>query len=169
MTEPSTEPPCQDGSIPAMGPPPLRQSLTLECRIDDLVRIPRWFEEACSFPGLPSDLLFDLMVCAYEAAANIILYGYDNPKGHAITLEFARSDDVLVLSIEDDGRPFNPLERPEPPAVSTIADAPISGRGILLIRRLSDGLEYSRAAQYNRLVIRRNLVPRCEPCRKVQE
>jgi anti-sigma regulatory factor (Ser/Thr protein kinase) len=53
--------------------------------------------------------------------------------------------------MEDDGLPFDPLVRRETPAASSIADLPIGGQGIKLVRGLSDDLRYERDGDKNRL------------------
>ena len=48
------------------------------------------------------------------------------------------------MEVEDDGRPFNPLEAAPPDVNSPVEDRPIGGLGIYLVRRVMDDLEYRR-------------------------
>lgn len=132
-------------------------ALKLECRSEELARIRPWIEGLGRILRLPAPVTFDLAACAYEAVANIFSYGHDDPSGRFVDMAVSVHEPVLELTINDDGRPFNPLDWPEPPLVTNIEEAPISGRGISLVRKLSDALEYARVGQMNRLVVTRYL------------
>ena len=57
----------------------------------------------------------------------------------------------VVLSIEDDGEAFNPLDATEPEPFSTLESATVGGQGIPLIKRLSKHVHYDRADRCNRV------------------
>ena len=60
---------------------------------------------------------------------------------------------MRALIIEDDGRPFDPLQRPDPVLPKSIETAPLGGLGIMLARKSSERLHYERTADdKNRLV-----------------
>lgn len=61
------------------------------------------------------------------------------------------------MEVEDNGRPFNPLEAPTPDVNMSVADRPVGGLGIYLVRRVMDGLEYRRQQGKNVLVMRKTL------------
>ena len=58
-----------------------------------------------------------------------------------------------MLTVTDDGHPFNPLEAPEPKTDLPIEDRPIGGLGIHLLRELSDGMTYERRNGRNQVTI----------------
>jgi serine/threonine-protein kinase RsbW len=62
-----------------------------------------------------------------------------------------------VIEIEDDGKPFNPLEFPPAPLVSSLDDAPLGGRGIHLIRSLMTECSYQRNDGKNVLTLAADL------------
>lgn len=61
------------------------------------------------------------------------------------------SEEGLRLCVEDDGEAFNPLEAEERGPFGKLEDAPLGGLGIVLVRRLSRSVEYSRLGSTNRI------------------
>lgn len=64
-----------------------------------------------------------------------------------------RANGAVVLVIEDDGARFDPLARARPRTDQSLADRPIGGLGILLVRELSDSVRYERRAGRNRILV----------------
>jgi anti-sigma regulatory factor (Ser/Thr protein kinase) len=63
----------------------------------------------------------------------------------------------VKAEVEDDGRPFNPLEAAEVDTAKPLEERTIGGLGIHLVRKLMDGLEYQRQEEKNLLIIRKQL------------
>jgi len=79
-----------------------------------------------------------------EIVTNIIRYGFDDSREHKIDVSFARNDGELTLTFEDGGRPFDPRGVPSPDLHRPLANAPIGGRGIYLVRKTAKRLDYER-------------------------
>ncbi len=89
-----------------------------------------------------------------ELVTNIVRYAYTDDRAHEIGVRLTCGDGRIVLAIEDDGRPFDPLKRPEPNRPASIEEATIGGLGIPLIRKAATGLRYERTADgKNRLTV----------------
>ena len=106
---------------------------------------------------LPSQIVFDLTLALDEILTNIMSYAYADQGNHEIVVRLSQQAGTLVAEVEDDGRPFNPLEVPPPDLDAAIEDRPVGGLGLHLVRRVTDGLDYERAAGKNRLVLRKAL------------
>ena len=106
---------------------------------------------------LPSQVVFDLTLALDEVLTNVIAYAYADHGDHEIVVRLSQQARTLIAEVEDDGRPFNPLEVPPPDLDAALADRPIGGLGLHLVRRVTDGLDYERAAGKNRLVLRKTL------------
>ena len=138
------------------------EHLILENRLESLEQIKPWLEQTLADCKLPNDLCFEMALCIYEAVANIIVYAYSVPDGyslqtspvvHMIEIRLILHADAIEITIRDDGGNFNPLMTPEKKIAETISEATLSGRGIPLMRGLSDKLTYRRADGYNFLSI----------------
>jgi anti-sigma regulatory factor (Ser/Thr protein kinase) len=92
-----------------------------------------------------------------ELLTNVISYGYSNDGEHEITLRLRVEPEQIRVEVEDDGKPFNPLEVPEADTTKSLEERAVGGLGIHLVRKLTDGLEYQRHKGKNLLVMRKRL------------
>ncbi len=84
-----------------------------------------------------------------ELAGNAIRYG----KPRTIRIQVAVEPSLVRVTIADDGPPFDPTRHPEPLPARTLAEAPIGGRGISLVRRFARAMRYRRESDGNRLEV----------------
>lgn len=63
----------------------------------------------------------------------------------------------VKIDVEDDGRPFNPLEAPEVDTTTSLVDRLIGGLGIHLVRKVTDGLEYKRLGDKNLFTLKKKI------------
>jgi serine/threonine-protein kinase RsbW len=93
-----------------------------------------------------AQLVFD------EIVTNTIRYAFPDGDDHTITVRFAHEDGAVSLFFEDDGIAFNPCTVARPAAAETLAEAPVGGRGLILVRKAAKRLDYERTeAGRNRL------------------
>jgi len=55
---------------------------------------------------------------------------------------FSLEQGKLIVEVEDNGRPFNPLHVPEPDTKQSLEERPIGGLGVHFVGNLTDELEY---------------------------
>ena len=113
----------------------------------------RWLADRNAPPA--ADYLTNLAI--EELVTNCIKYGYDDSAEHIIEIELKLSGGELVLTVTDDGHPFNPLELPERNTNLPMEDLPIGGLGIHLLRKMSERMDYARIDGKNRLTLRKSL------------
>jgi serine/threonine-protein kinase RsbW len=136
-------------------------STMMVTEISELPRVAQWIHAWADRHGVPAETADRFDLCSTELVTNIVGHAYgDGETERRIRLSLRHEGDVLSLEIEDDGRPFNPLEvearRPE----DSLEDVRVGGWGIPILRRFSDGLYYQRADGKNRItVIQRWRVP----------
>lgn len=84
-----------------------------------------------------------------ELVSNVIRYAYDDQDVHRIGLKL-ETGDPFSLTIEDDGKPFDPLaDAPEPVLDGPVEDRPIGGLGLHILKKMGLRLAYRRDAGRN--------------------
>ena len=93
--------------------------------------------------------IFDINLALEEVVNNIISYAYKDKNEHQINIHMELEGPELVLKVEDDGVPFNPLEVPEPDINKPLEERQPGGLGLFFVRNLTDKLEYRRDKDKN--------------------
>jgi len=112
------------------------------------------FGETC---GLVADDVASVNLAIDELVSNVIKYAYDDRLAHQIHLTVTVDGDRLTLAIEDDGRPFNPIEAAAPDLDLPIDRRPVGGLGIFLIKTIADALAYRREGDRNILTLEKRI------------
>jgi anti-sigma regulatory factor (Ser/Thr protein kinase) len=89
--------------------------------------------------------------------SNVIKYGYEDQGPHEIHVTIEVQRDLLTVSVEDDGKPFNPIQAPLPNVDLPIEERPIGGLGMLLIRSIADDLHYRRDRGRNIVTLKKRV------------
>jgi len=107
--------------------------------------------------GLPADAVTALQIAVDETVTNAIMHGYAAGVRGEIAVRLRRRPDSVVLEIEDDGVPFDPLQAPPPALGLPAAERPIGGLGIHFVRNLMDKASYARRDGRNLLKLVKNV------------
>ena len=122
-------------------------------QLAELQRVSHIVEEFGARHGVPAPAVFEISLALDEILTNVIAYAYDDHQDHVIAVRLAIADDGLTVEVEDDGRPFNPLEVPAADVTQPVENRPVGGLGVHLVRRVMSGLEYRRERGKNILVM----------------
>lgn len=134
---------------------------------NDLSEIPKLQREVENFGEkccLSPKTQFELNLILEEVLANTISYAYRDNQRHEIVVRADLRDGELVIEVEDDGRPFNPLQIPPPDLEQPLEQRKAGGLGLHLVRELTSSIEYTRREEKNHLVIRKK-AEKSEPTR----
>ncbi|MGL4463042.1 MAG: ATP-binding protein [Planctomycetia bacterium] len=86
----------------------------------------------------------DLWLALDEVFTNIVHYAYCDADDHVVVVGVERLADRVVVTVEDDGRPFDPLRHPAPDLGRPLEERPIGGLGIHFMRSVMDRVTYRR-------------------------
>lgn len=118
----------------------------------DLAKMAQYAETVGEFlekKGVPPKTGYAVQLILEELTTNIINHAHSDCEVHDIDLRIALETRQVVIEIEDDGRPFDPLVAPEADIHAPIEDRPIGRLGLHLVREMSDHMEYSRKEDKN--------------------
>jgi serine/threonine-protein kinase RsbW len=118
-------------------------------------RLTEWGEQV----RIPEPLVRQLDLALEEIVTNVIAYAYSDDDEHVIRVDVGVTRGEITAVVEDDGVPFNPLERAAPDTTAGIEDREIGGLGIHIVRELMDSVRYDRVGNRNRLTITKLLEP----------
>ena len=97
------------------------------------------FEEA----GASPKVITELAIAVEEIYINVAHYAYKPDTGPAtVKVDIDKENRVGTVTISDNGKPYNPLEREDPDITASAEDRPIGGLGILMTKKLVDEAVY---------------------------
>ena len=133
--------------------------VTVSCK-NQLVEIERLGQVVTEFAQRQhwsSQVLFEVNVSLEEILTNVISYAYEDGKEHAIILRLSFTNGEMTAQVEDEGRPFNPLEVAEPDIDQPIEERKVGGLGIYLVRKFMTDLAYQRHEGKNLLTLKKKI------------
>ncbi len=129
-------------------------AVELKNQLSEIERLARIVDDFGRRHQIEAQTICNMKLALDEILTNIISYAYDDAKEHIIVIRLSLDQEKWTVEVEDDGRPFNPLNAPEPDTKQLLGERPIGGLGIHLVRKLIDELEYRRQNDRNILVMR---------------
>ena len=120
------------------------------------------FEQYVSQWERAKPLIPTLNMALDDLLNNIVQYAFPhNPtEHHVIEVEGDVREECVVLTITDDGIPFNPLTVAPPDLSLLLHEREIGGLGIHLVRTMFDEVSYHRNVGRNVLTVKKRLVPK---------
>jgi serine/threonine-protein kinase RsbW len=127
----------------------------LKSKLSELNALCRHLEDCGDVMELPQKCLFEINLGLDELFTNIISYGFDDGIEHQIKFSLAKEKETLVVQVEDDGKPFNPLEAADPEVSQDLDTINIGGLGIHLVKKMMDDIDYQRVKGKNKLILKK--------------
>lgn len=140
-------------------PPQAGLSASCEIRIDnnlsEISRVADMVDDFAARHQFADAVIFALNVALDEILNNIISYGYEDAGPHEILVRIAVGRGNVEATVEDDGKPFDPLAAPAPDLTSK--DREPGGVGLHFVRNLMDEVTYTRRGSTNHLRLMKRL------------
>ena len=89
---------------------------------------------------------------------NVANYAYAPNTGDVLIqfgIEESEDSKVAVITLIDEGVPYNPLSKADPDITLSAEDRQIGGLGIYMVKKSMDSIEYSHEGGSNKLTIRK--------------
>ncbi len=119
----------------------MRKEIIINSEIKNLRIVEKAIDEISAEIGISEDNYGKIMVSAMEAVNNAIVHGNKSVAEKVVKIEITHKVNLLKVCVEDEGKGFKPKEIPDPTKPENIEN--ISGRGVFLMSRLADKIEFN--------------------------
>jgi serine/threonine-protein kinase RsbW len=123
---------------------PAARRLTLPASVESIDAFRDFVRMGAVAAGVPAGEFEKLDLVLEEILVNIARYAYPPDTGAAEVAFTPGSIGRLHVEISDWGSPFNPLEVEPPDFSRGLAERPVGGLGVFLVRSLVSSLAYRR-------------------------
>ena len=122
-------------------------AVLLPARLGQLERATGFVHEVLERWDCPPGTQYKIDICLEELFVNVASYAYpdateDEPGKVRVSYILTPEPPAITIEIADEGRPFDPLAKPDPTAPKSIAEAKIGGLGIMMTKQLADSITY---------------------------
>jgi anti-anti-sigma factor len=131
----------------------LAETVTIRNRSRDLEAVDTILDRLAEQARLPSDAMSQIRIVCDEVLTNVIAHGFQDEAAHDITVSIEVAGQRFVLTVSDDGVPFDPLAVPSPDTSRPLEERTVGGLGIHLVRHLVDQMTYERRGDRNVLTL----------------
>ena len=137
---------------------PDKVSLELRNSLSELDALCQSLEQFGKSLGLSSKIVFEICLAMEELVSNIISYGFEDDAVHFIKVAISHENGILIIRLEDDGVPFDPLKAEEPDCECPIEQRKVGNLGIHLTKKIMDDMVYERQENRNVLTLKKSII-----------
>ena len=132
-------------------------SLELRNSLSELDALCQSLEQFGTSLGLSRKIVFEICLAMEELVTNIISYGFADDAVHFIKVAISHKNGILIIRLEDDGVPFDPLKAEEPDCECPIEQRKVGNLGIHLTKKIMDDMIYERRENKNLLTLKKSI------------
>lgn len=129
-----------------------------EARVERLDEVMAFVDSHLEEVDCPMKAQTQIDIAVEELFVNIAHYAYAPGVGPAaIRMEVGGDPATVTITFTDRGRPFNPLEKPDPDVTLSAEEREVGGLGIFMVKKSMDDMQYSHSDGQNILTIRKRI------------
>ena len=114
--------------------------LTLTSNPKNVSRIEPFIETVIKKYSISPDLYGNILISVTEAVTNAILHGNNADKSKNVCIKCHKKTNQLAIQVSDEGPGFDYDNLPDPTSPENLLK--IGGRGVFLMKQLSDNVEF---------------------------
>jgi len=118
----------------------MEQRLKIASKTDSLHLVEKFVDDFSTRCDLDQDVYGNVLIAALEAANNAITHGNKLNENKQVEVVFEIDDTHIFLTVKDEGPGFDYQNIPDPTSPEKIEN--MSGRGVFLMTKLSDKIEF---------------------------
>jgi serine/threonine-protein kinase RsbW len=117
------------------------ESITINSDIEKLKVVETLVDKLSKKLGVSDEVYGKILISTVEAVNNAILHGNKGDMSKMVTVNISADGNVLDITVTDEGEGFEYSNLPDPTDPKNIEN--LHGRGVFLMRRLADAIEYN--------------------------
>lgn len=114
--------------------------ISIPSLMENIKMIESFIDNAREKFEINDDIYGNIMISVTECISNAILHGNKSDKDKLVHLELMMEEESLTFTIEDEGPGYDYTEQTDPTSLENIEK--LGGRGIFLIKHLSDEVKF---------------------------
>lgn len=119
------------------------QQITLPADIRHIGEATAFVYEMLDKSGCPQRTRTQIDVALDELLSNVVRYAYPPKTGNfTIGVEILADPRRAVITLTDQGVPYDPLKKPDPDVTLSAQDRQIGGLGIYIVKKTMDAVTY---------------------------
>ena len=132
--------------------------ITVPAEAAALETVNAFIQEKLESINCPKRARMQMMLAVEEIFVNISSYAYHPEVGQAeVGVDIDGDPPTVTIRFLDQGRPFNPLEKPDADITLSAQEREIGGLGILLVKKIMDQVDYAYENGKNILIIKKEI------------
>ena len=117
------------------------ESIKINSDIEKLKIVETLVDKLSKKLGVSDEVYGKILISTVEAVNNAILHGNKGDINKMVTVNISADGNVLDITVTDEGEGFEYGNLPDPTDPKNIEN--LHGRGVFLMRRLADNIEYN--------------------------
>ena len=132
-------------------------SMTVPATLEAVAQLTDFAAGVLNRHGFTGKVRNSVMIAFDEIASNIARYSGSGEM--SVTIETAELPKAVRVTFRDRGQAWNPLDHSDPDVTLPAEERPIGGLGILMVKKLVDGVTYERVGDTNTFSFRKQDLP----------
>jgi anti-sigma regulatory factor (Ser/Thr protein kinase) len=134
--------------------------VSLPARVSELRDLAAMVEDFGDSNNLPAPKVFAINLELDELITNTVTHGsFEVGIDPRIDIHLRVESDILILTMEDNGKPFDPTFDTEPNTTSPLESREVGGLGLHLVKSFADRVSYEFVEGKNRSTLEHDLKP----------
>ena len=137
--------------------------VTLPARVSGLRDLATMVEDFGDANNLPAPKVFAINLELDELITNIVTHGsFEAGIDPRIDIHLRVESDILILTMEDNGSPFDPTLDTDPNTAAPLESRNVGGLGLHLVKNFANRISYEFVEGKNRSTLEHDLKPTLE-------
>lgn len=123
----------------------LNTNLTFSSDPQNVSKVQPFVHDVATRYNIPPEKHDNILVSLTEAVTNAVVHGNQSDCKKSVSICLSRQQDALAITVSDEGPGFDPGGVPDPTSAELLECC--GGRGLYLMRRLSDECHFERGGR----------------------